>query len=174
MAASDKILGEKHNSLFQKMLTPLDKPVYASVYSLFETPNGARKDQKTSVVFITTFENISSVYNTKFSPVSHLTVWKVSICGVDSGRYFLAFGLNTERYSVSLRIQSERGKIRTRIKSKFGHFWRSVCQMHRLKICGGFRFLSKVRSICGHLSVSNFPGVLLINYVKDGLIKRNG
>ena len=102
------------------------------------------------------------------------TAWKVSKYGVFPSLYFSAFGLNTERYSVSLRIQSERGKIRTRINSKFGHFWRSVCQMHRLKICGGFRFLSKVRSICGHLSVSNFPGVLLINYVKDGLIKWNG
>ena len=52
MAASDKILEEKHHFLFQKILTRSDKPVYARVYSLFETPNGARKDQKTLVVFI--------------------------------------------------------------------------------------------------------------------------
>ena len=49
------------------------------------------------------------------------TVWKASKCGVFSGPYFLAFGLNTEKYEVSLRIQSEYGKIRTRKNSVFGH-----------------------------------------------------
>ena len=40
-------------------------------------------------------------------------MWKVSKCGVFSGPYFPAFGLNTKIY-VSLRIQSECGEIRTR------------------------------------------------------------
>ena len=50
----------------------------------------------------------------------------MSKCGVFSGPYFPAFGLNTERYSVSLRIQSKCGKIRTRKNSVFGDFPHSV------------------------------------------------
>ena len=56
------------------------------------------------------------------------TVWQVSKCGVFSGPYFPAFGLNTERYGVSLCIQSECGKIRTRKKLRiwtlFTQWWR--------------------------------------------------
>ena len=43
-----------------------------------------------------------------------LTAREVSECGVFSGSYFLAFGLNAETYIVNLRIQSKCGKIRTR------------------------------------------------------------
>ena len=56
----------------------------------------------------------------------NITVWNVSQCGVFSGRYFHAFGLNTERYEVSLRIQSECGKIQTWKNSIFEHFSRNV------------------------------------------------
>ena len=37
-------------------------------------------------------------------------MWKVSKCGVFSGRYFPAFGLNTERYFVSSVFSSNAGK----------------------------------------------------------------
>ena len=57
---------------------------------------------------------------------------KVSIYGVFSGPYFLAFGLNTERYEVSLRIQSKCGKIRTRKNSVYGHFPRRECFMQMI------------------------------------------
>ena len=55
-----------------------------------------------------------------------LAVWKVFKCGVFSGQYFPAFGLNTERYEASPPIQSECGEIRTRKNSVFGHFSRTV------------------------------------------------
>ena len=47
----------------------------------------------------------------------------MSKCGVFSGPYFPAFGLNTEIYS----IQPGCGKIRTRKNSVFHHFSRSDC-----------------------------------------------
>ena len=53
------------------------------------------------------------------------TVWKVSIYGVFSGPYFLAFGLNTERYSVPLHIQPKCRKRRTRKSSVIGQISRS-------------------------------------------------
>ena len=36
MIAYDKILWEKQSVIFQQFLIPLEKPVYAPVYSLFE------------------------------------------------------------------------------------------------------------------------------------------
>ena len=36
---SDNILGEKRYVIFRKILIPSEKPVYASVYSLFEIPS---------------------------------------------------------------------------------------------------------------------------------------
>ena len=61
------------------------------------------------------------------------TVWNASKCGVFSGPYFLAFGLNTERYEVSLRIQSGCMKIRNTKNSVFGHFSRSDKLQKRFK-----------------------------------------
>ena len=34
--------------------------------------------------------------------LQQITAWKVSKCGVFSGSYFPAFGLNTERYAVNV------------------------------------------------------------------------
>ena len=61
------------------------------------------------------------------------TVWNASKCGVFSGPYFPAFGLNTERYEVSLRIQSGCMKIRNIKNSVFGHFSRSDKLQKRFK-----------------------------------------
>ena len=70
------------------------------------------------------------------------TVWKVSKYGVFSGPHFPAFGQNTERYSISLRIQSEYGKKRTRKNSVFGHFSRSVRNIHKwITVLNDFHFL---------------------------------
>ena len=55
------------------------------------------------------------------------TVWKVSKCGVISGK-------------VSLRIHSECGKIRTRNNSVFGHFARSVrIPFFKFRVAGWIR-----------------------------------
>ena len=70
------------------------------------------------------------------------TVWKVSKYGVFSGPHFPTFGQNTERYSISLRIQSEYGKKRTRKNSVFGHFSRSVRNIHKwITVLNDFHFL---------------------------------
>ena len=63
---------------------------------------------------ITYWKNFKSICNDRLS-----TAGKVSKCGVISGPYFPAFGLNMERYFVSLRVQSECRKIRTRNNSVF-------------------------------------------------------
>ena len=54
-----------------------------------------------------------------------VTGWKVSKYGVNSGPYFLVFGMNTEIYGIHLCIQSEYRKIRTRNNAVFEHFSRS-------------------------------------------------
>ena len=50
----------------------------------------------------------------------------MSKCGVFSGTYFPAFGLNTEKYGLSLRFHSEYGKVGSRKKCVLGHFSCSV------------------------------------------------
>ena len=70
----------------------------------------------------------------------------MSKCGVFSGPYFPAFGLNMNRYEVSLRIQYECGKIRTRKNSVFGHFSEVFCWKSILKICSKFTCKHPCRS----------------------------
>ena len=99
---------------------------------------------------ITYWKNFKSICNDRFS-----TAGKVSKCGVISGPYFPAFGLNMERYFVSLRVQSECRKIRTRNNSVFGHF---LCSAGNIKSLN-YRCLTSVKpimvpqSFCKHASV---------------------
>ena len=76
--------------------------------------------------------------------IREITAWKVSKCGVFSGRIFL-HSENAEIYGVNFRIQSEYRKIQTRKNSVFGKFSRSEFVSNLVSLtCLSLQILGKV------------------------------